>query len=322
MRYENLKYVIVSLLCFTAIFFVAIFIIKYAKIQPKITAVQQPAEKSAKYKEKQTSSMDENETIRYLMTQIYRSDKFVSDEAEQLPNMQDENVKNRLLWKPTQQELDAHPDWIDAFKYSLDSKVVPAGYFVAFPMLLHIYDDQDATYAFMFSQSATRGNSHVSGSDMGAGVFKKENDVWKPIFLSKNINNGFGAFGDAGRMSPIRIGENKYAYKNELTNMGQGSISNHKILYYFNGKTFNIILDTIASGSDGTDCLSKNKDFNGWEETVNMRTEQVQNSDFYDLILEWGGTKPENLKGECHIVPEEKRIETYHWDGIKYELVR
>ena len=135
------------------------------------------------------------------------------------------------------------------------------------------------------------------------------------------MNDGVGATGNAGTMSPLRIGENKYAYKNELTNMGQGAIFNHKELYYFDGKTFNIILSLLAQGSDGTDCISKDKE-NEWEETVDMQTEPAPNSDFYNLVLEWGGTKPEDSNGECHSVPIEKRMETYHWNGTRYELVK
>lgn len=103
--------------------------------------------------------------------------------------------------------------------------------------------------------------------------------------------------------------------------MGQGAIFDHKELYYFDGKKFNIILSILASGSDGTDCISNDKE-NEWEETVDMRTVPAQNSDFHDLILEWGGTKPEGPSGACHVVPIEKRIETYHWTGVKYELVK
>lgn len=262
----------------------------------------------------------EIETIRSLMTQIYKSDKFIPDEAEQLPSVWNEIIKNRLLWKPTEQELVANPDWVGTLGGPSEDKA-PAGYFIASPMLLHVYNDHGATYALMFAQTATRGYGHTSGSDIGVGIFEKENDVWKPTFISKNMNDGIGASGSAGTMSPLKIGENKYAYKNELTNMGQGAISNHKELYYFDGKTFNVILSLLASGSDGMDCASKGKE-NEWGETVDIRIEQVPNSDFYNLILEWGGTKPEDSNGECHVVPIEKRIEKYQWAGAKYELVK
>lgn len=317
---KNQKNIIVVTLCLANIFLAMIFARGYIEFQTKITTIPQPVAQVIPHNKKLASSMNESETTRYLMTQIYRSDKFVPDEAEQLSNAWNENIKNRLFWKPTQQELDANPDWVGTLKRPNDS-ITPVGYFTASPTLLHIYDNQGATYAVMFAQTATNGYGHVSGSDMGAGIFKKENDVWKPVFLSKNMNDGIGASGDAGTMAPLKIGENKYAYKNELTNMGQGAIFNHKELYYFDGKKFNVILSLLASGSDGMDCASKGKE-NEWGETVDIRTETAPNSGFYDLVLEWGGTRSEGPVDACHVVPIEKRIETYHWIGAKYEVVK
>lgn len=292
----------------------------YIEFKTSVATVPPSITQDIQHKEILASSMNENETIRYLMTRIYGSIEFVPDEAEQLPSAWNETVKNRLLWKPTQQELEANQDWVDILKRS-DDGIIPAGFFIASPMLLHLYDDQGAKYALMFAQTASRGFFHVSGADIAVGIFKIENDVWKPVFISKNMNDSIGASGDAGTMSPLKIGENKYAYKNEFTNMGQGAIFNHIALYYFDGKKFNDILSLRADGSDGMDCESKGKE-NEWGETVDIRTEQVPDFDFYGLVLEWGGTKPEGPVGECHTVPIEKRVEKYHWTGAKYELVK
>lgn len=316
---QTQKNIIIAILCLANIFLAVIFAREYIEFQIPVTIAPQQVAQVVQHKEKLASSMNENETTRYLITQIYGSTEFVPDEAEQLPSAWNEIVKNRLLWRPTSQELDANPDWAATIKTNIDS-IIPVGYFVASPMLLHMYTDKEATYAILFAQTASRGYFHVSGADIAVGIFKKENDAWKPTYLSKNMNDGVGASGGAGTMSPLKIGENKYAYKNELTNMGQGAIFNHKELYYFDGKKFNDILSLRADGSDGMDCTSKGKE-NEWGETVDIRTEQVPSSDFYDIVLEWGGTKPEGPAGECHAVPIGKRIERYHWRGAKYESV-
>lgn len=317
---KNQKNIVVFILSFIIIFLVVNFVRYYIEFKTSVNTIQPPLSQVVQHKEKLASGMTKNETTRYLMGQIYGSDKFVPDEVEQLPNAWNENIKNRLLWKPTPQELDANPDWVDTLKRS-DDGITPAGFFIASPMLLHFYDDQGAKYALMFAQTASRGFFHVSGADIAVGIFKIEKDAWRPVFISKNMNNSIGASGDAGTISPLKIGENKYAYKNEFTNMGQGAIFNHIALYYFDGKKFNDILSLRADGSDGMDCESKGKE-NEWGETVDIRTEQVPDFDFYDLVLEWGGTKPEGPVDECHTVPIEKRVEKYHWTGAKYELVK
>lgn len=308
------KNIIITLL----IIVVAITLVIGVQVR-KAPTDRQAVNVATQHETKSASGMSEDEATRYLMTQIYQSDEFMPDEAEQLPSVWGESVKNRLFWRPTSQDLDANLDWVNTLKYPSEDNA-PAGYFIASPMLLHRYEDHGTVYAFMFAQTATRGYSHASGSDIGAGVFKKENDTWKPIFISKNINDGMGAFGNAGKIFPLMIGKNKYAYKNELTNMGQGAIFDHADLYYFDGTTFNNVLSTVAMGSDGMDCENRDSEINEWREIVTIHPEEVPNSDFFDLLLKRGGTMPKKVAGECIIVPSDMKIERYRWTGAKYEL--
>lgn len=315
---KNKKNIITFILLIIAISSV-FFYIWYKKIT---TNVQPLPKYPIENKERLVYEMNETETIRYLMTQIYNSDKFVSDETNQLLNAWNEIIKNRLFWKPTDQELTTNPNWVETLTISHLENNTPMGYFIASPMLFHNYEEQGNAYSIMFAQTATNGYNHVSGSDIGAGIFKNENNIWNPVFISKNINEGFGASGEAGTLSPFLIGKNKYAYKNELTNMAQGAIFYHTNLYYFDGIKFNDILGFVAYGSDGTDCINKLGEDTESGETVDIKSKQIDNSDFYDLILEWDGTKPEGPDGECKVVPIEKKIEKYHWNGKKYELLK
>lgn len=316
---KNSKYVVVAVLCLAIIILVAHFIMSYIEFQTKVTTVPQLVEQAIPPKEKLASSMNENETTQYLMEQIYQSDRFISNDAYQLPSVSDENIKNRLLWKPSEQEIVTNPDWAETFKYPSEDGT-PPGYFMASPMLFHIYEDQGMTYASIFSQSATRGYSHASGADIGAGVFKKENDAWKPIFISKNINDGVGSTGNAGTISPFMIGENKYAYEVELSNIAQGDSFYHHDFYYFDGKTFKEILSFRVKEGEGSNCSNKTNETNPWAETVEMKKDKVQGSDFYDIVLKWGGYEARGSYGECYVFPVEKGVETYHWTGLKYEL--
>lgn len=311
---------IVLLLSFAIFFSAIIFARNYIEFQREVFVAPQPILPFIPHKEKLASSMNETETIRYLMGKIYNSVEFIPDESEQLPSVWNEIVKNRLLWKPTVQELVKNPNWVLSLNGYREDKA-PKGYFIASPVLFHTYNNQGVAYATMFAQTATDGYSHVSGSDMGVGIFKGENDTWEPIFISKNMNNGFGASGDAGTLSPFLIGKNTYAYKNELTNMGQGAITYHTDLYYFDGIKFSDVLSTGTYGSDGTDCVSKGVE-NEWNGTLDLRTEGIAGSSFYDIIAEHGGTRPEGTNGECHAVFVKKWSERYHWDGTKYKLAK
>lgn len=206
---------------------------------------------------------------------------------------------------------------------NLDS-YVPASVYARF-LTLKTYQDNGIEKKLLITKTAPESelldedsySCHGCSVVVSLALFNKQNGYWKVEQVQKNTGR-FGSWGQVPLPEIVKIGNNKYALKYDLFNMGMGYETGWEDYIAIDKGKFNAIYNVITY-SNNLGAAPPIKDQINTKSKVVFRP--VPNSVYYDIYVNTTGKKGK-LVGKRYILSPFVKTEIYKFSNGKYELVK